>query len=275
MTLPNPHPTLGSCLHSGSREIPGASGTRRFLSTALLVCGVLGGLGGLGLAALLLLFAVFGDPPDMAVAIFMAVFMAMASGVGGTIAGGLGWWWRSKLAKLAPTTAAISIYDDGVAFSHGEDGEDSELTTLAWDDIEGFFCPPSQSPIYGVKVNVPYSFFVVEGGGKSFTARNMSDLKKMGKAIESQVTPRRIQAALALLQKGKPVSFGSIILSTEGIRGFSIGSIKWADFRGMGIGRMNRLTARERGVPVGLKGPFFVETPNVTALFDIVHRMSG
>ena len=272
MLLPDSHPTLGSLQHGGSRELPGASGSQRFLSTALLVCGVLGALGGVGLAVLLSLFAVFGDPPNVGFAIGMAVFTGILSVFGGALAGGVGWWWRSKLAKLAPTTAAIAVYEDGVAFTN-EDG--SAPTALAWDDIEGFFCPPSQSPIYGMQVSVPYSFFMVEGGGKRFTARKMSDLPKMGKAIEAQVTPRRVQAALKLLQQSKPARFGSITVTTEGLQGFSIGSIAWPDFRGMGIGRMNRLTAKERGVPVGLKGPFFVETPNVAALFDIVHRMSG
>jgi len=270
MSLPDPHPTLGGRLHSGLRQLPGASTTSRFLATALLACGVLGGLGGLGLSLLFFAFALFGDPPDPAVAIGMAAFLGVASVGGGVVVGGGGWWWRKKLSAMTPTTAAIAVYEGGVAFAQG-----GTLTTLAWADIEGFRCPPSSSPVYGMKVSVPYSFFVVEGGGASFEARKMADLPEMGRLIEARLTPLRVEAALSQLQQGQSVRFGPLTLTPDGIRGFSIGSISWSDLQGIGVGRMNRLTAKERGVPVGQKGPFFVETPNVAALFTVVERMRG
>lgn len=268
MSLPDPHPSLGARRYTGVREVPGAGGLSRFGSLGLMGFGVLSALGGGGMALLLLAFALFGDPPDPAFAIGMAVFTGIASVVFGGGAGGLGWLWRRKVQAAVPTQHAIAVYEGGVAFTRG-----GETVSLAWHEVDGFVCPPGQSPIYGVQVRMPYMFFSVMGKGQRFEARSMAHLEDMGKAIEQAVTPVRLAAARVRLSDDQPVSFGSITVTTEGLHGFGIGRIQWADLQGLGVGRMNRLVAKERGVPVGQKGPFFIETPDVSVLFTLVQEL--
>jgi hypothetical protein len=142
--------------------------------------------------------------------------------------------------------------------------------TLDWASIEGFKCPPFESPIYGLKIKLPYTFFMVEAGGRCFHARKVPDIEAMGTFIEERTFPLRLQAAIEAMQAGQTAHFGPARATPDGLRGFGIGTVKWEDLKGLGIGRMNRITAYERGVPVGQRGPFFVETPNARALFALV-----
>jgi|GEM_PF-3052171 len=268
MSLPDTHPSFGARQFTGARELPGAGGGSRFGAMMLLGVGVLTVLGGGGLAVLFFLFALFGDPPDKGFAIGLAVVLGVgAVGVGGVLAG-IGFMWRRKLQSATPTQQAIAVYERGVAFLTGDD-----RTELAWSEVDGFICPPSKSPVYGMQISVPYAFFVVMGKGKRFEARSMAHIKEMGNAIEQATAPLRMKAALARLDAGQPVTFGSVVVTPDGLRGFGIGSITWSDLQGLGVGRMNRLVAKERGVPVGQKGPFFIETPDVGVLFALVGHM--
>ncbi len=268
MSLPDPHPELGARRLSGSRDLAGAGGFARFGSMAMLVGAALTGLGGGGLAVLFFLFAVFGDPPDPTFAIGFSVGLGVLAVGGAAILGGIGHFWRKSVLAAVPTQQTIAVYEHGVSFATGTD-----RTDLPWADIDAFFCPPSKSPIYGVQVSMPYAFFTVQGKGKRFEARGMAKLEEMGNAIQEATAPIRFQRALQRLDAGQPVTFGPVVLTPDGIRGFGIGSIAWSDLKGLGIGRMNRLVASERGVPVGQKGPFFIETPDVGVLFAVVRRM--
>lgn len=267
-SLPDSLPTLGLRVLEGSRRLPGAGSASRFGSTAVLVGGVLLGVGGVGFTLLMLLFTLFGDPPDRAFAIAMTLGLGVVSVGGAAVVGGIGWWWRRRVQAAAPTRQAIGVYDHGVLLVEGD-----ARTELAWAEVDGFLCPPAKSPIYGVQISVPYSFFVVLGKGRRFEARGMAGLEALGHHIEAATAPHRLATARARVQAGQPAVFGSITVTPGGLRGFGIGSIAWSDLQGLGVGRMNRLVAKERGVPVGQKGPFFIETPDVRALFTLVAEL--
>lgn len=267
-SLPDALPSFGQRRFEARRQLPGAGSVSRFGAKALLAAAVLLGLGGLGLTLMMLLFTLFGDPPDVGVALAMTLVLGGVSVGGAAAVGGVGWWWRKKVLAAVPTEQAIGVYDQGVVLIEGD-----ARTELLWTEVDGFLCPPAKSPIYGVQISVPYSFFVVMGKGQRFEARSMAQLKEMGEHIEAATSAHRLAVARARLEAGQPAVFGSVTVTRDGLRGFGIGSIAWSDFQGLGVGRMNRLVAKERGVPVGQKGPFFIETPDVRALFAIIAEL--
>lgn len=175
--------------------------------------------------------------------------------------------WRKGKANASNTwQESIEVREGGLVLT-----ERSGARTLLWDEVVGFRRPPPRGRLMGMALNVPYSFFSVEGPpGQRFQAAGMPDLEAMGTFVEQQVIPRRLARASAALARGETVRFGDVVVSPSGISGFSvIGPTKWANFEGFGMGKHHQLAIKERGNPFLLNGPLYIDVPDVAALMAL------
>jgi hypothetical protein len=266
---PDPHPQLGALLRSSQTiQKPLAP---RVLGVLLLLAG-LGTCGGGGLLVLILPLSQAAQPRPNAVGAALGMLLVLACTAP---AGALLLWLargRFRAASAGERQARLAIHERGLEHLEGE-----ALTTIAWEEVEAFYRPPTRAPIYGVGVDMPYMFFTVQARGRKLELRGFPQLKEMGELVERERNGRLLAEARQKLAAGQTLRFGAITLSPQGIDGFSLvgGREDWKDVQGLYNGKHNRLCLSVRLNPFPLLGPFFIETPDPTVLFTLVHELKG
>jgi len=254
---------LGALRDEGRRTIAGSSWSR----VAGLGCGGLAALGFLVTAgaSLLLCVGVLNAPNNKGGALAVAGGMTCAGLLGvGLLAGVAALLLRHARAHAKSQTVAIRVMEGGVELE-----VNGQVAPLQWSEITGVYTSPRASQVLGMRVDMPTFFLRVTGGGLDVELRDIPRLAELTERVVDGACAHQVAQGRATLDAGGVVRFGEVSLSPKGISGFGLLSseIAWADLTGLGIGKYNLITAHERMVPVGLKGPLFIATPFAQALF--------
>lgn len=260
--------TLGALRDEGRRTIAGSSWSRY----AGLGCGGLAGIGFLGTLLMSLVFCAgaANAPHNKASALTVAVGMSCAGLFGVALVGGVAaLLLRHARAKAKSQTVAIRVMEGGVELE-----VDGKVAPLRWAEITGVYTSPRAGRVLGMSVDMPTFFLRVTGGGLDVELRDIPRLAELTERVVDGACAHQVAQGRATLEAGGVVRFGDITLSPKGIAGFGLlsGEIAWADLKGLGIGTYNLITAYERLVPVGQKGPLFIATPFAQALFQLAEE---
>lgn len=229
-----------------------------FAGLMTLLGGVCGGL-------IMMVSAVGSPEVEPAVGVlFLLVLGGLGVVVGGAMLGGA--WWLLKKPRPEAGVLQLDICDGGVRLARrAPSGETIRQAT--WLDLTGFRSSPPFGRIYGKKVNAGYHFFALEVGDLAISVSRQPQLKAMGDFIEERLLAAQLPAALADFKAGETVHFGDVSVGPDGVvlKGLVSHRMVWDELRGLGLGRMARITAGT------VRGPLYIETPNAPVLFALVH----
>jgi hypothetical protein len=259
---------LGALLVEGQRTVTRAPWSR----VAGIGCGGFAAVGFLVTAAssLLLVAGALNAPNHTGGALAVAGGISCAGFVGVAFAAGLAvLLLRHARAHARREALAIRVKEGGVELE-----VNGEVVPLPWSEITGVYTSPRAGRLVGLRVDLPTVFLRVAGGGLDVELRDVPRLAELAERVVAVACAHQVARGREVLDAGGVVRFGDVSLSPRGISGFGLlgAEIAWSDLKGLSVGKYNMITAHERLVPVGQKGPLFIATPFALALFQLAEE---
>jgi hypothetical protein len=163
----------------------------------------------------------------------------------------------------------VGLFAEGLLYCKGQ-----HVEVLCWEDIESVLQSVTRQYVNGIYTGTIYRFTLRHvDGGQLVLNNRIKHIETLGPAVQTEVTRRKMAAALEAYDAGMPVKFGKLVVDREGFR-YNDAFFPWQDIEEVKV-QTGIVMVRKKGKWLGWKNVSVASIPNFFVFLALVDKVVG